>query len=63
MYMMSFFEVPKGILKKLDFYISIFFLQGGNHKEKYNKMGNFMATKRTRWLRYYKHGCTKYLSA
>jgi hypothetical protein len=29
MYMMSFFEVPKGILKKLDFYRSNFFLKGG----------------------------------
>jgi uncharacterized membrane protein YobD (UPF0266 family) len=35
MYMMSFFEVPKGILKKLDFYLSNFFWQGDNHKKKY----------------------------
>ncbi|WVZ51649.1 hypothetical protein U9M48_002771 [Paspalum notatum var. saurae] len=35
MFMMSFFEVPKGILKKLDFYRSIFFWQGDNHKKKY----------------------------
>jgi hypothetical protein len=34
MYMMSFFEVPKGILKKLDFYRSNFFWQGDNHKKK-----------------------------
>jgi hypothetical protein len=33
MYMMSFFEVPKGILKKLDFYRSNFFWQGDNHKK------------------------------
>ena len=26
MFMMSFFEVPKGILKKLDFYMLVFFL-------------------------------------
>ncbi|WVZ49763.1 hypothetical protein U9M48_001092 [Paspalum notatum var. saurae] len=35
MFMMSFFEVPKGILKKLDFYRSNFFWQGDNHKKKY----------------------------
>jgi hypothetical protein len=35
MYMMSFFEVPKGILKKLDLYWSNFFWQGNNHKKKY----------------------------
>ncbi|WVZ81051.1 LOW QUALITY PROTEIN: hypothetical protein U9M48_028478 [Paspalum notatum var. saurae] len=35
MFMMSFFEVPKGILKKLDFYRSTFFWQGDNHKKKY----------------------------
>ena len=35
MFMMSFFEVPKGILKKLDFYRSAFFWQGDNHKKKY----------------------------
>ncbi|WVZ90587.1 hypothetical protein U9M48_036874, partial [Paspalum notatum var. saurae] len=35
MFMMSFFEIPKGILKKLDFYRSSFFWQGDNHKKKY----------------------------
>ena len=35
MFMMSFFEVPKGILKKLDFYRLVFFWQGDNHKKKY----------------------------
>jgi hypothetical protein len=35
MFMMSFFEIPKGILKKLDFYRSAFFWQGDNHKKKY----------------------------
>ena len=34
-FMLSFFEVPKGILKKLDFYKSTFFWQGDNHKKKY----------------------------
>jgi hypothetical protein len=31
--MMSFFEVSKDILKKLDFYRSAFFWQGDNHKK------------------------------
>jgi len=35
MLMMSFFEVPKSILKKLDFYRSAFFWQGDCHKRKY----------------------------
>ncbi|WVZ88012.1 hypothetical protein U9M48_034574, partial [Paspalum notatum var. saurae] len=34
MFMMSFFEVPKGIIKKLYFYRSTFFWQGDNHKKK-----------------------------
>jgi hypothetical protein len=38
MFMMSFFEIPKGILKKLDFYRSTFFWQGDNHKKKYRLM-------------------------
>ncbi|WVZ93430.1 hypothetical protein U9M48_039408 [Paspalum notatum var. saurae] len=33
MYMMSFFEIPKDILKKLDFYRSSFFWQGDNHRK------------------------------
>jgi hypothetical protein len=35
MFMLSFFEVPKEILHKLDFYRSMFFWQGDNHKKKY----------------------------
>jgi hypothetical protein len=35
MFMLSFFEVPKEILHKLDFYRSRFFWQGDNHKKKY----------------------------
>jgi hypothetical protein len=38
MFMMFFFETPKGILKKLDFYRSTFFWQGDNHKKKYRLM-------------------------
>ncbi|WVZ96731.1 hypothetical protein U9M48_042332 [Paspalum notatum var. saurae] len=35
MYTMSFFEIPKGICKKLDFFRSGFFWQGDNHRKKY----------------------------
>jgi hypothetical protein len=35
MFMISFYEVPKCVLRKLDFYRSRFFLQGDDHKKKY----------------------------
>jgi hypothetical protein len=35
MYMMSFFRIPKGVLEKLDYYISGFFWQCDEHKKKY----------------------------
>jgi hypothetical protein len=35
LFMLSFFEIPKGILHKLDFYRSRFFWQGDNNKKKY----------------------------
>jgi hypothetical protein len=35
MFMLSFFEVPKEVLHKLDFNRSRFFWQGDNHKKKY----------------------------
>ena len=35
MFMLSFFEVPKGILEKLDYYRSSFFWQSDEHKKKY----------------------------
>jgi hypothetical protein len=35
MFMMSFFEVPKGVLKNLDHFKSRFFWQGSNNKHKY----------------------------
>jgi hypothetical protein len=34
MYMMSFFSIPKGILKNLDYFRSRFFGQGDEHKKK-----------------------------
>jgi hypothetical protein len=33
MYMLSFFEVPRGVLKKLDYYRSRFFWQCDEHKK------------------------------
>ena len=35
MFLLSFFEIPKGVLKRLDFYSSHFFLQSDQHKKKY----------------------------
>ncbi|WVZ95150.1 hypothetical protein U9M48_040950 [Paspalum notatum var. saurae] len=35
MYMMSFFSMPKGVLKKLDYFRSRFFWQGDENKKKY----------------------------
>jgi hypothetical protein len=33
MFMLSFFEVPRGVLKKLDYFISCFFWQSDEHKK------------------------------
>jgi hypothetical protein len=35
LHMISFFLLPKGVLHKLDYYLSRFFWQGGNEKNKY----------------------------
>jgi hypothetical protein len=35
LFMLSFYKVPKEILHKLDFYRSMFFWQGDDHKKKY----------------------------
>jgi hypothetical protein len=35
MFMLSFFEISKGVLKKLDYYRSKFFWQSDDHKKKY----------------------------
>jgi len=35
-FMMSFFEIPKCVLKRLDFYRSTFFWQGNSDKKKYH---------------------------
>jgi hypothetical protein len=33
MFMLSFFEVPKGVLEKIDYYRSRFFWQGEGHRK------------------------------
>jgi hypothetical protein len=35
MFMMSFFEVPRGVLEKIDYYRSRFYSQSDDHKKKY----------------------------
>ena len=35
MFMLSFFEVPRGVLKKLDYFMSRFFWQSDDYKKKY----------------------------
>jgi hypothetical protein len=35
MFMLSFFEVPRGVLEKLDYYISRFFWHNDGHKKRY----------------------------
>jgi hypothetical protein len=35
MLMMSFFEIPNGVLERLDYYRSRFFWQGNGNKQKY----------------------------
>jgi hypothetical protein len=35
MYILSFFELPKGVLRKLDYYRSRFYWQCDEHKKKY----------------------------
>jgi hypothetical protein len=35
MFMIFFFEIPKGVLQKIDYYRSRFFWQGDDHKKKY----------------------------
>jgi hypothetical protein len=35
MFMISFFEIRKGVLQKIDYYRSRFFWQGDDYKKKY----------------------------
>src|SRR4051812_24519539 len=34
-YMLSFFQIPRGVLQRMDYFRSIFFWQGDNEKKKY----------------------------
>ncbi|WVZ61942.1 hypothetical protein U9M48_011747, partial [Paspalum notatum var. saurae] len=60
MFMMSFFEVPRGVLKKLDYYRSCFFRLNDQHKKKYrlarweilaNENGLWQCLLRNKYLR------------
>jgi hypothetical protein len=39
MFMLSFFEVPKGVLEKIDYYRSRFYWQSDQQKKKYRLAG------------------------
>ena len=39
MFMLSFFEVPKGVLQKMDYYRSRFYWQNDQHRKKYRWLG------------------------
>ena len=53
MYMMSFFEIPKGVRKKLDYFRSRFFWQSDEHKKKVSasKVGHLVSTQGSRGTR------------
>jgi hypothetical protein len=36
MFMLSFFEIPRGVLERIYYFHSRFFWQGENHKKKYS---------------------------
>jgi hypothetical protein len=49
MFMLSFYEVPKEVLHKLDIYRSRFFWQGDNHKRNIGKQkGVLFADQKTK---------------
>jgi hypothetical protein len=51
MYMLSFFEVPRGVLKKLDYYRFRFFWQCDEHKKKYRlTKWSILCTPKDWWL-------------
>jgi len=53
MSMMSFFEIPKGVRKKLDYFRSRFFWQSDEHKKKVSasKVGHLVSTQGSRGTR------------
>jgi hypothetical protein len=54
MFMMSVFEILKGVIQKIDFYRSRFYWQGDTDKKvSPGKMGHHVSTKRLRWVGYY----------
>ena len=61
LFMFSFFEVPREVLKKLDFYRSRFFWQSNEHKKKVyaDKMECPVLLKRPREFGNLKSRCTK----
>jgi hypothetical protein len=49
LFMLSFFEVPKGVLEKIDYYISRFFWQNDSHKKNIDYLnGAYYANQRTK---------------
>jgi hypothetical protein len=42
MFTLSLFEIPRGVLKKIEYYISRFFLQNDNHKKNTSSMVSFI---------------------
>ena len=61
MFMMSFFEIPRGVLKTLDYFRSRFFWQSDEHKKKIliDKVGGSMYTKRPRRIGSPKFRCSQ----
>jgi hypothetical protein len=52
MFTLSLFEIPRDVLKKIEYYRSrFFFLQNDNHKKNTSLMVSFMPIQRTRGLR------------
>ena len=65
MFMMCFFELPKGVLKKLDYYRShfVFGKMINIKKIQIGEMESSMSTKTTGWSRNSKPGNTKHVLA
>ena len=51
MFIMSFLEIPKGVLKEVDYYWSIFFGKENNDKQKYHlaKWDNLFVVRKIKW--------------
>ena len=56
MFMLSFFEVPKGVLEKIDYYRSRFFWQGDHNKKSIDlHVGIFFVNLKTKGSRHSEH--------